>query len=74
MKKTEILEIKKMEQKPLLVKIKDAQKNILGLILDKSTGKATNLKVVKNKRKDLAQMMTILRQKQMLFELENKHE
>ncbi|MDO8638104.1 MAG: 50S ribosomal protein L29 [Candidatus Daviesbacteria bacterium] len=70
MKKTEFSEIKKMEIKPLLVKVKSAQKEILGFILDKSTGKMTNLKIIKNKRKDLAQMMTVLKQKQMLQELE----
>ncbi len=74
MKKTAILEIKKMETKPLLGKIKNAQKEILGLILDKSTGKVTNVKIIKNKRRDLAQMMTVLRQKQILAELEKKYE
>lgn len=74
MKKTEFAEIKKMEIQPLLGKIKNAQKEILGFILDKSTNKITNLKVIKNKRRDLAQMMTVLRQKQILQELEEKHE
>lgn len=74
MKKTEFSEVKKMEIKPLLGKIKNAQKEILGLILDKSTSKVTNVKVIKNKRKDLAQMITVLRQKQILTELENKYE
>lgn len=59
-----------MEIKSLLGKVKGVQKEILGLILNKSINKATNLKVIKNKRKDLAQMMTVLRQKQMLEELE----
>lgn len=74
MKKTEFAEIKKMEIKPLILKIKSIQKEILGLILDKSTAKRTNLKVIKNKRRDLAQMMTVLRQKQMLEELEKNNE
>lgn len=74
MKKTEFAEIKKMEIKPLLGKVKGAQKEILGLILNKSINKATNLKVIKNKRKDLAQMMTVLRQKQILEKLEKQDE
>lgn len=74
MKKTAFTEIKKMDIKPLLEKVQSAQKEILGLILDKSTGKVANVKVTKNKRKDLSQMMTVLRQKQMLQELEKTHE
>jgi len=74
MKKTEFAEIKKMEIISLSGKIKSAQKEILGFILDKSTNKVTNLKMIKSKRKDLAQMITVLRQKQMLKELEKKDE
>lgn len=72
MKKTEFAEIKKMDTKLLLEKIQNVQKEVLGFILDKSIGKMTNLKIIKNKRKDLAQMMTVLRQKQVLQELEKK--
>lgn len=71
MKKNDFAEIKKSDRKSLEAIVKKVQGEIADLILDKSMGKVTNLKAIKNKRKDLAQMLTVLQQKQELEELEN---
>lgn len=72
MKKNDLAEIKKMDIKTLLEKVGKIKKELEGSILDKNMGKLSNLKQVKNKRKDLAQMLTVLKQKQLLQELEAK--
>ncbi len=72
MKKNNLAEIKKMNIDALLGKVKATKKELVGLILDKNASKLTNLRMVKNKRKDLAQMLTILKQKHLLKELEEK--
>ncbi len=70
MKKNELNEIKKTEIKALSEKIKQAKKDLLDLKFDQNLGKLKDKKGVSKKRKNIAQMMTILRQKEMLGELE----
>jgi ribosomal protein L29 len=72
LKKTEIAEIKKIEIKSLKEKAKKMQEEVLGLILDKNMGKLSNLKSVKNKKDDLARVLTIIRQKETLENLEKE--
>ncbi|MDO8498963.1 MAG: 50S ribosomal protein L29 [bacterium] len=72
MKKNDLAEIKKIDQASLKERVKKLQKEILDLLFDKGMGKISNSKQIKNKRRDLAQMMTILRQKQLIAELEAK--
>lgn len=70
MKKNDLAEIKKIDMKSLKERAKKVRSEILSLTLDKNMGKLTNLKVIVFKRRDLAQMETVLRQKQLLEELE----
>lgn len=70
MKKSDLAEIKKMDIKSLDEKVKKSKKELLELMLEKSTSKLTNLKVIKNKRREIAQVLTVLRQKQLLSEME----
>lgn len=70
MKKTSFNDIKKMDTKALLEKAKSTKKEIVEKYMDKNMAKLKNLKEIKNKRRDLAQMLTVLRQKQLLKELE----
>ncbi len=72
MKKNDLAEIKKLETKAIKERVLKAQFEIKNLILDKNTGKLTNLKAVKSLRKDLAQLKTVLNQKLVLEKLEKE--
>ena len=72
MKKNDFAEIKKLEIKAVKEKIAAAQKEVVGLVIDKNMSKLTNLRAIKNKRRDIAQMMTVLKQKDLLIKLEGK--
>lgn len=72
MKKNDLIEIKKIDIKSLKDKIKKARSEVSDLYMDKNTGKLTNLRVLKNKRRDLAQLLTVLNQKVALQKLEEK--
>lgn len=72
MKKNELAEIKKMDIKTIVEKIKKMNNELIDLAVDKAMAKLTNLKALKNKRKEMAQILTILRQKQLLQDLERK--
>lgn len=74
MKKNDLVEIKKLEETSLKDRAKLLKGKIADLIMDKNMGKLKNVKVISNSRKDLAQILTILRQKQLLSELESKVE
>lgn len=69
MNKNDLAEIKNMDQKGLIEKINLLNEEILELKLDKKIGKLNNPKQIRNKRKNLAQISTVLRQKQLLEEL-----
>lgn len=70
MKKTENIEIKNLQINELWQRIKKARKDLADLLMDKNMGQLKDVKAVWKKKKDLAQMLTILRQKQLLAELE----
>lgn len=74
MKKNEFIQIKSLDKKELKLKIKDLKKEIADLTLDKNMKKLKNLKQINIKKKDLAQVLTVLRQKELLAELEPKVE
>ena len=70
MKKNDFLEIKKLDIKALLDKAQKAKVELAGAIMDKSMNKLTHSKIIKNKRKEIAQILTILRQKELIKQLE----
>ncbi|MFH0937594.1 MAG: 50S ribosomal protein L29 [Candidatus Daviesbacteria bacterium] len=72
MKRNNLAEIKKMDIKTLGEKVRDTRKELANLVLDKSVSKLTHPKVIKNKRKDMAQILTVLRQKLTIKELEEE--
>ncbi len=72
MKRNDFLEIKNLEIKALGQKIDTAKKELAGLVMDKNMSKLKDRKSISKKRKDIARMMTVLRQKQLLGELELK--
>lgn len=70
MRKNDLAEIKKMDIKVLAVKLAQIQMELNSLVIDQSMNKLADKKAVFKKRIDLAQALTILRQKQLLAELE----
>lgn len=76
MKKTALKEIKGLENKELNKRIKEAKKELAGMVIEgdsrNSAKGAKDIKRVFKKRKDIAQMLTILRQKELLLEVESK--
>ena len=71
MRKNDLVEIKKMDIKQIEEKVKKTKSEIAALVIDKNMGKLANLKTIQSKRKDIAQMLTIIKQKQLLKELED---
>ena len=72
MKKNELAQIKALSVKELLSRAKQVKKEIADLVMDKNMKKLKDLKVLGKKRKDLAKILTVIRQKQLLAELEGK--
>lgn len=63
-------EIKVLDVTALLNKAKALKIEINDLVLDKNINKMKNLKSINNKRKDLARIMTVMAQKQLIALLE----
>ncbi len=72
MKKNEFVQIKGLDLKELKVKAKTLKDEIVNLTLDKNMKKLKDLKMVSKKKKELAQILTLMRQKELLAELETK--
>ncbi len=75
MKKTELKEVKILSIGDLSKKAKEAKKQLAEIVMEKSQPAAKGSKDIKSffkKRKDIAQMLTILRQKELLSELEKE--
>lgn len=70
MKKQQLNEIKKMDIKTVTEEARKIKKELANLQIEKNIAKLTNLKAFMLKRKDLAQILTVLKQKQLLKELE----
>ena len=74
MKKNEFAQIKILDVKELQEKTRAINKEITDLIIDKNMKKLKDLKMISKKRKDLAKVLTVIRQKELLSELEPKRE
>ncbi len=72
MKRNDLAEIKKADAKTLNERVIKLYKEIRTLSLDKNMGKLKDKKEIKNKRHDLAQILTVKRQKDLLETLETK--
>lgn len=71
MKKNLLSEIKQLPIGEIKQRVTKARLALADLVLDKNMGKLKDLKLLYKKRKDIAQMLTTLRQKQLLGELES---
>lgn len=69
MKRNDFLEIKKMDLTALVEKTRQTKSDIANLELDKSLNKLKDVKSISKKRKELAKMLTVLRQKTLLKEM-----
>ncbi|RJP46914.1 MAG: 50S ribosomal protein L29 [Armatimonadetes bacterium] len=74
MKRNELAEVKKMDLVALDEKAKVLGREIADLTIDKEMNKMSNSKALKNKRRQLAQVLTVRRQKELLQELEKKED
>lgn len=72
MKKQDFIQIKGLDLKELKVKAKALRGEIANLVLDKNMKKLKDLKMVSKKKKELAQILTVIGQKELLTELENR--
>lgn len=72
MKRGEFTQVKGLSVRQLFDKARQLEKEIADLTIDKKMKKLKDIKAVFKKRKDLAKVLTVLRQKQLLEELEAK--
>ncbi|MBI2600242.1 50S ribosomal protein L29 [Candidatus Daviesbacteria bacterium] len=72
MKKNDLIQIKGSDTKELRLKLRTLKGEVADLVLDKNMKKLKDLKKIGKKKKDLAQILTVLRQKELLQELEPK--
>lgn len=72
MKKNELNQLKSFSSHELVDKAKLLKKEIADAIFDKNMKKLKDTKTVFKKRKDLAKVLTILRQKHLLARLESE--
>jgi len=74
MKKSEFAGIKALDIKGLKEKAKILKKEIADLVMEKNMRKLKDLKSVSRKKKEVAQILTLIKQKELLAELEEKTE
>ncbi len=74
MKRNEFVQIKQLNIKELTQKVDLLKREIADLTLDKNMKKLKDLKMISKKRKDLAQILTLVRQKEILAKLESSEE
>lgn len=70
MKKNDLVQVKALNLKELSSKAKAIKDEIANLVLDKNIKKLKDLKTILKKRKDLAQILTVIKEKELLAELE----
>ena len=72
MKKQEFAQIKGLDLKELKDKVKTLRDEIANLSMDKNMKKLKDLKMISKKRKERAQLLTVVKQKELLQELETQ--
>lgn len=70
MKRNEFTQVKGLDIKELKERAKAAKSEIAKLAMDKNMNKLKDLKTISKRRKDLAQILTVIKQKELLGELE----
>lgn len=72
MKKTDLKDIKDLDILAIRQKVATAKHEMADLVLDKNMKKLKDTSVIRKKRLDIAQMLTVLRQKELLKQAEPK--
>lgn len=72
MKKKEFIQIKGLDLKELNVKVTALRGEIANLTMDKNMKKLKDIKMISKKKKEVAQILTLIKQKTALLELESK--
>ena len=72
MKKSEFVQIKGFDLKELRIKAKALKEEIANLVLDKNMKKLKDKKMIMKKKKELAQILTVIKQKELLAKLESE--
>lgn len=66
MKLNDFRDIKALDTKSLLGKVKTLRGELSELVLDKNMNKLKDVKSISKKRRDIAQILTVVKQKQLL--------
>lgn len=74
MKKAELTEVKNLNKDELIKKVTTLKGQLNDLVMDKNMNKLKDVKSVFKTRKELAVVLTVLRQKQLLEQLESSEE
>lgn len=74
MKKNDLIQIKGLDPKQLWLKAKSIQEDIANLVMDKNMKKLKDVKMISKKKKDRAQVLTVIKQKELLQQLETRKE
>lgn len=74
MKKKEFIQIKGLDIKELRLKVKTLKTEMANLVFDKNMKKLKDLKMISKKKKELAQILTVIKQKELLTQLESRVE
>lgn len=72
MRRNDFLEIKNLSLGALVKKAQSLRSEIADLVMDKNMNKLKDVKSIAKKKKDLAQVLTVLRQKELVKDLEAK--
>lgn len=72
MKRNEFVQLKGLDLKELKIKVKTLREETANLVLDKNMKKLKDLKMIFKKRKELARILTLIRQKELLVQLESR--
>ena len=71
MKRNDFNEVKRLDTKALLEKVRVLRGELVDLVIDKNMSKLPDLKAVSKKKKEIAQILTVVRQKELLEQFES---
>ena len=72
MKKKDFVQIKGLDLEQLRTKLGSLRKEVANLVLDKNMKKLKDLKMIFKKKKEIAQIITLMKQRELLENLEAK--
>jgi len=67
-----ISEIKEQTKEELELKLADVKKNVFNLKFQKATGQLENTRAIPNLKKDIARILTLIREKELMAGMEEE--